>query len=517
MVKGAILTFAIKKIKRAHILFSPIIYVLAGLVLLNGCRVGPRYDSPSPQAPSEWKSQASDTTTTVPQVDYWWQVFGDPQLDSLQEQAVASNPNLYVALEKVMEARAIAMAEAASLYPQLNLYPEYSNIGMLFKPFIPANIFGTSSAIPPIGKIAPFRIHELQYFLPLNLSYEVDLWGKIRNQVDSAVYHAEAEAENYCAALLSLTADLASNYFQLRGYDAQIEFLQKTLETRQKNLELTQSRFSKGLVNYLDVTQAETDFFSVKAHLIDVQRLRTLSENQIAVLIGVPASCFQLEFNPLINPPPTVPPGMPSTVLLKRPDIAQAEREMASQHAQIGVAYASFFPALSLTGTIGFSSPDLSQFLKWISRYWMLGANSSQMIFDGGRDCANLQAAFARFREASGGYQQQVLVAFQEVENALNNIDLHAKQAEALMETVNSAKKATQLSKNRYVNGVSIYLEVVENERIELEAEINWVQVLSLQYVDTVQLIKALGESWEANGSADSTEFALDCPMCDAS
>lgn len=498
-------------------LFNAFLYFLLGLALLSGCRVGPRYDPPAPQAPPEWKSNHYESTDVTPHVEYWWQVFDDQQLNWLEEQAVANNPNLYVALEKVMEARAIARAEAASLYPQINLYPEYSNVGMLFKPFIPANLFGTSGATPPIGSIPPFRIHQLQYFLPLNLSYEVDLWGKIRNQVDSAIFHAEAEAENYCAALLTLTADLASNYFQLRGYDAQIIFLQKTIETRKKNLDLTQSRHSKGLVNVLDVTQAEADYSSAKAHLFDVQRLRNLTENQIAVLMGIPASLFHLEPNPLLFPPPTIPPGVPSTVLLKRPDIAQAERTMASEHAQVGVAYATFFPALTLTGTVGFSSPDLSRFLRWISRYWMLGANSSQMVFDGGRDCANLQAAFARFREASGEYQQQVLIAFQEVENALNNIDLHAKQAEALLEASKAAKKATQISKNRYVNGVSIYLEVVENERIELEAEINWVEVLSLQYVDTVQLIKALGGSWEVNDSTDAIDFQLDCPMCDAS
>lgn len=465
------------------------------LLCLSGCRVGPRYDPPSPQASFDWKSEHSLSTSPVA-VEFWWQVFKDPWLNWLEVQAIANNPNLYVALEKVMEARAIARSEAASLYPQINLYPEYSNVGMLIQPFIPTNLFGTSSAIPPIGKIAPFRIHQLQYLLPLNLSYEVDLWGKIRDRVDSAVYHAQAEGENYCTALLTLTADVAASYFQMRGYDAQIAYLQKTLVTREKNVKLTQSRNKQGLVNFLDVTQAEADFASVKAHLFDVERLRNLAENQIAVLIGCPAALFHLEFNPLDSPPPVIPPDLPSTVLLKRPDIARAEREMASQHALIGVAYASFFPSLSLTGTVGYSSPDFSRFLRWISRYWMLGANSSQMVFDGGRDCANLEAAYARFHEADGEYQQQVLVAFQEVEDALSNLEKHAKQAEALLEAATASKKATQISKNRYKSGLSIYLEVVENERIELDAEVTWVQVLSLQYVDTVQLIKALGGSW---------------------
>jgi multidrug efflux system outer membrane protein len=181
---------------------------------------------------------------------------------------------------------------------------------------------------------------------------------------------------------------------------------------------------------------------------------------------------------------------------MRRPDIAQAERSMASEHALIGAAYASFFPSFSLTAALGFSSPDISQFLKWIGRYWMLGADMSQMVFDGGRDCADLKIAIARFRQASGSYQQQVLTAFQEVEDALTNIAQYTKQADNLQEVVRASKKATAISMNRYVNGVSIYLEVMENERLELQAEVNWINVLNLRYAATVQLIKALGGGW---------------------
>lgn len=464
------------------------------LILIAGCRVGPSYKPPCTPVPDQWKNPNKENATP-PFVDYWWEVFNDDTLNGLELQAIEYNPNLYVALEKVFEARALAGVQAANLYPQLNLNPGYTDTGSLFQVFLPSTL---AKSIPGLtSQISPFRVHQQQYLLPLNLNYEVDLWGKLQDQYDSAFYNAEAQTEAYFSTMLTLTADLASSYFQLRSLDAQIDLLKANIETRRKNYELTQSRFDKGLVTYLDVTQAEVDKANVEAAYYDAVRQRTLAEDQIAVLTGQLATDFCMEHNPLKGPPPEIPAGIPSTVLLQRPDIAQAERTMASQHALINAAYASFFPSFSLTGALGYSSPDITQFLKWISRYWMLGANSSQMVFDGGRDCYNLQAAWASFLEASGSYQQQVLTAFQEVEDALNNIELQDKQARQLLLAAEAAEKATNLSLNRYRRGVAIYLEVVENERLQLQAEINWINLQGVLYVSTIQLIKALGGSWE--------------------
>lgn len=472
-----------------------IILLCAGAVLLDSCRVGPRYHEPSPLTPEDWKSEHIESTTEISSVDYWWEIFDDPLLNSLEHAAVANSPTLYQTLQKVFEARALALAEGSNLYPHITLDPSYTNIGMLFQAFLPSFLKDVPGF--PKGAIPPFRIHQLQYLLPLNINYEVDLWGKLHNQYDSAVYNAEALAQAYCTSLLTLTSDVASTYFQIRILDAEKLLLIKTIESRKLNYKLTKSRYDKGIVNYLDVTQAKANLATAQAALADTKRLRSLAVNQLAKLTGSIATDFDIALHPLDTPPPQVPAGLPSTMLSKRPDIAQAERQMASEHALIGATYASFLPSFSLTGALGYSTPDLRQFLKWISRYWMIGGGVSQMIFDGGRDYGELHAAIARFNQAAAGYQQQVFVAFQEVEDALSNIEQYKKQALHLFEAFEAANKAALLSKNRYVTGVSIYLEVVENERLALEAEINWLRILSMHYTATIQLIKAIGGSWE--------------------
>lgn len=469
-------------------------WALLLLLVLNGCRVGPRYETPLTEVSEKWKSPHEENVSP-PLVEYWWEVFQDPILNDLEKRAVAGNPSLYVALEKILEARALIGVESANLSPQIYLNPSFTDSTSLFQAQLPGNLLSGAGAAGG-ASIPPYRVHQFQYLLPINLNWEIDLWGRLRSRVDAASFNAEAEAEAYCGAMLSLTTDLAASYFQLRMLDAEILFLESTLKTRAKNYELTQSRYDKGLVNYLDVTQASVDLANVKANLDESVRLRSIAENQIAVLCGALPMDFHLEPNPLESPPPTIPAGVPSTVLLRRPDIAQAERKMAQQNAEIGVAYASFFPALSLTGAIGYLSPDINQFLKWISRYWMVGAEASQMVYDGGRDASYLQAAYARFNQASGSYQQQVLIAFQEVENALKSIQQYAMQSKHLSEAVKASTRATKLSKSRYLQGVSIYLEVIENERLELQAKINWIHTLNFQYLSTIQLIKSIGGSW---------------------
>lgn len=456
-------------------------------LFLSSCRVGPEYVPPDLVAPEEWKNPYAATES--PQfTETWWDVFDDELLNCLEAHAVEYNPTLYVALQRVFEARAIAGIRGANLYPQVFLDPSYTSMGLLQKIHLPPGV-----QFPGLQKIPPFRIVEQQYLVPLNMSYEVDLWGRLRDQYDSGLFHAEAEENAYYNVMLTLTSDLATAYFNLRGFDAQIDLYQETIQTRQKNLDLTQNRFNKGLVTFLDVTQAQVDLANAKAAYEDAVRLRNLAENQIAVLTGAFASCFCIEHRPLRDYPPVIPAGIPASVLTRRPDIAQYEREMASSHALVDAAYAEFFPSLTLTGALGYSSPDLKQLFKWISRYWAIGINGSQMVFDGWRDEYNLEAAWARFFESSGTYQQTVLTAFQEVEDALGNIEQYHKEAEQLKIAVDAARKATEISLNRYQRGVAIYLEVVENERLRLQAEREYVNVQIQLYVSTVQLIKALG------------------------
>lgn len=225
-------------------------------------------------------------------------------------------------------------------------------------------------------------------------------------------------------------------------------------------------------------------------------RLREIEENRIAVLVGLPASEFTLEHSPLIGGPPSIPAGIPSDILMQRPDIAQAERKMASEQAQVRVAYASFFPAFSITGALGFSSPDLDFFLKWKSRLWSAGTQAVQTVFDGGQKGSDLDLAWASFRESSRDYQQQVLVAFQEVEDALVSIEWLFKEAEKLALSVESAKTTYQIASDRYYHGVTFYLDVVDSERDELNTRRTLIDLQGLRYSATIQLIKALGGSW---------------------
>ena len=455
-----------------------------------GCNIGPEYNPPCTEISEEWKAE-QPAASSIPCVDEWWEVFGDPRLNALEEQAIDNNPNLFIALQRVVEARGQAGVSAADLYPQFTINPAFDSTGTLFKLYLPSGVF---ALVPGLARV--FRVHELIYFLPLNMNYELDLWGKLRGKYRSAFLNAEAQEEAMRATWLTLTADVASNYFNLRAIDAQIQLLKETVDSRRRGFELNLSRFKGGIVAYIDVTNAELQLANTESEYLDNIRQRTALENALAVLIGVPATDFCLEANPLEGAPPVVPAGIPCSILVQRPDIAQAELSMVSQHALIGVAYASFLPSFNLTGTVGFQSPDFHDFLKWNSRYWQVGYNSSQVFFDAGLRAANVEIAWARYEEARGNYRQTVLAAFSEVENALNDIEWQTKQAKALDVAVRAAIQTNQLSNNRYNSGIVSYLEVVQNEQQELGTRQNYINLLGLRYQATINLIKALGGRW---------------------
>lgn len=475
--------------------FLPLFRILFFLmILLSSCQLGPPYTPPTPRVPNEWKSPHY-TTTQEPEFAHWWEIFRDPQLDRLEEQAIENNPNLYAALERFFAARAHAGVQQSNLWPQINLTPSYMNQGILFKLYgVPPNAF------PGIKEI--LRIHQMQYTLPFNLSYELDLWGKLCGQYKSALYNAQAQFEAFNTVMLSLTADVAGNYYNLRTLDKQLVLLKDTLDLRSQTLKLTRSRFQHGLVPLLDITNAEQLFFNAEADYYDSLRQRNNIENAIATLLGLPASEFSIEPNPLEGAPPEVPPGIPSDVLYQRPDIAEAERKMASEHQLIGVAYASFFPSLTLTGTLGWSSPDFKNFLKNFSRWWLIGADISQFIFDAGKRVSDAQKAWADYCEAVFNYQQTILTAFQEVEDALNNLELQAKQAGSLKASSDAASKAAGLSMDRYKRGVINFLEVIDSQRTELEVQSAYIAVQGQRYQSAINLIKALGGIWHADAES---------------
>lgn len=466
-------------------------YLLSLFLLLSisSCHLGPKYRYPQTDAPQGWKAEMPQEGYALT-VDNWWEVFKDDELSFLECEAIANSPTLYLACERVAEARAITASTASALYPQATINPSYNDSAQLFKLFLPP---GTTVPIPsPI-----FRVHQFEYILPLNMSYEIDIWGKTRGLTDSAMLSFEAQLAAYSSTLLTLTSNVATNYFLIRSLDSQIELYEGIIQLQKSNFELIQTRYSKGLSTKLDVAVAEEALANTESSYNDTLRQRALLENALATLLGKPASDFTLHKNPLTELPPQIPPGVPADILLKRPDIAQAERLNASEHALIGVAYASYFPSLTLTGSLGYLSPDFTQFLKWISRYWALGASSNQVLFDGGHTSAEVAIAWARYREASATYRQQVLVAFQEVEDSLNSLNFQRNQYESLLQAESASATRSFLTRERYQKGLDNALQDIDARNANLNASLNRTYLLGQRYLSTIQLIKALGGRWE--------------------
>lgn len=448
--------------------------------------MGPSYQPPCVETPEAWKSPRVEAAVCV-NPDRWWDLFNDPTLDWLERQAENANPDLVTIAFRVEEAKATANVVRSDLFPQIGLNPGFTNTGTLFKLFLPPG------APPTFTSVDKYRIHQQLFAFPLNLNYDPDVFGKNQSRYESAFYAEQAEEDAYFDALLNLQTSLASAYFNLRSLDNSIDLLKRTVVLREQDVHLSERRFQQGLVSALDVENYRQILIQSQIDLVDNERLRSLQENQIALFIGTPASIFSLPFNPLRESPPPIPAGIPSEVLLKRPDLAQAERTMASQHAMINAAYASYFPSFSLTAAIGYVSPDFKSFMDNFSRYWNLGVQANQTVFDGGRIPSNVDVSWARFFQASSDYQSLVLKAFKEVEDNLIDLDAEAKQVknvEALLETT---RKAAKLSKQRYEGGLTNNFEYVTNERTVLNAELQLSTLQSLQYASTVNLIRSLG------------------------
>lgn len=464
------------------------------LFLLVSCSVGPSFKSPCVTVPQAWKNAQEEQCATDSQgyLDFWWEVFNDERLNELEQLALKNNRDLYVAFERVQEYYALLGIAASNLYPQLTLNPLYTNTGELFKTYSPPG-----NAANNLGVKNIFRVHELLYLLPLNLSYQVDLWGQIRDQVASAKYDWLAQQKQYETAMLSITANLATTYYQLKSADTQEDLLAKVLQSRRKAYQINNDRYEEEIIFYADVALAGEEVESVLTQYEEVVRQRKVLENALAILSGIPASNFCLPHNPLEGLPPCIPENIPSDVLLQRPDIAREEFAMRSSHALVKEAYTQFLPSLTLTGTLGYESPVLKEFLKWLSRYWMEGVQINQLVFDGFKTPYNLQAQLARFAEASGTYQQTILIAFQEVEDALVNLNAYAKEYDSTLETVRWAQKAYDLYSDRYSHGLINYIDVVNTERDLLNFQIQLNTLQSFRHLATIQLIQALGGSWK--------------------
>lgn len=453
------------------------------LLLTTACTLGPDYrrpEAPTPPAFREGAPWKEATPADALPRESWWEIYGDPVLNDLQRRADAANQSLKAAVARVEQARAAARITETDLYPRIDLDPAVSR-------------GRTPDALTAVGRGFTSTVLSV----PFDLSWEVDLWGRVRRSVEAATAEYQATAADYENFRLTLQADLARNYFALRALDAEIDLLQRTVELRRQNLRLVDSLFRNGQVSRLDVSRAETEVATAEADLAGLQRRRSGFEHAIAVLVGEPASSFSLPAAPLDLQPPAIAAALPSSLLERRPDIATAERLMMAANARIGAAKAAFFPAIRLTGSAGWASDELSTLFDWGNRSWALGPFVSLPIFDAGRKRAGLQGARAAWEESVALYRQQVLVAFSEVEDSLSDLQHLANQAEALQQAVTSARDAAELSGKRYRAGLVSYLEVVVSERTALLTEQFATQVQGQRLQASVSLIKALGGGWE--------------------
>jgi NodT family efflux transporter outer membrane factor (OMF) lipoprotein len=469
-------------------------FIGAVALLLAGCRVGPRYTKPSVpvapadkgQLPSEFK-EASGWKPAQPSVGTiqaeWWKIFGISELNELEEQINVSNQTLRAAEARFRQARAFIRLNRS------NLYPTVAPSSVISSNRLSANRTPRTSVAGAYG----------DFTLPVDLSYEVDAWGRVGRSIAAAREEAQATAADLETIRLSLHAELAIDYFELRSLDAQKRLLDETLVAYQKALELTQNRFKGGLSSGAEVAQARTQLETTRAQDIEVGVERAQFEHAIAVLTGSTPERSGLPVSPLSGSPPEVPTGVPSQLLERRPDIASAERRVAEANEQIGMARAAFFPALLITATGGFEGGSMVNWFNWPSRFWAAGPTALQTIFDAGRRRAASESAVANYDATVANYRESALTAFQEVEDSLASLRILAQEAEAQHVAVQAAQHSLDLSLNRYKGGLVTYLEVVSTQSIALQNERTEVDLLRRRMDASVLLIKALGGGWDVS------------------
>jgi NodT family efflux transporter outer membrane factor (OMF) lipoprotein len=414
----------------------------------------------------------------------WWESFGDAPLSQLEAQINISNENLKSADARFRQARALIRVNRAGLYPTVTTSPSIARSrGSANRPGAPA---GGSHA----GG---------DFTLPLDLSYEIDVWGRVRGTVDAARAAAQASAADLETVRLSLHAELALDYFELRSLDAQQQLLNDTVTAFQRALELTQNRYRGGIASGAEVAQAQTQLETTRAQAIEIGLARAQFEHAIAVLVGQVPQRFTLSAVPLASTPPGVPPTLPSQLLERRPDIAAAERRVAEANAQIGVARTAFFPTLLFNAGIGFESTSIGDWFAWPSRFWSIGPAAVQTIFDGGKRRAVSESARANYDATVADYRDTVLGAFQQVEDNLAALRILEQEAQTQRAAVEAAQRSVELSTNRYKGGLATYLEVVTAQSIALNNQRTAVGLLERRMTSTVLLIKALGGGWDAS------------------
>lgn len=471
-------------------------------VVAASCVVGPDYQRPRMSVPASFRSATQPTT----QPDFsrdWWRLYHDPILTELEEAAARASPSIEAAVARVAQARASTLIEQAGFYPVVTFDPSIQRArapsnGAIIGGTVIGGSSGPTTGPSRSGGTSSGGGTRTTVRIPFDVSYEIDIWGRVRRLLESARATAQASADDYEVVLQTLHADVAQNYFTLRSLDAQEEILGRTVASFQREFQLQQQSFQAGVASRLDVVQAEAQYQATRTQQIDVRRQRADAEHAIAVLIGRPPSELSLAPRPLDLEPPVVPPGLPAQLLRRRPDVAEAEQNLMAASAQVGVATANFYPTVSLTGIAGFQSTDVQHALDWEQRVWSIGPSINWPIFEGGRLRAELAQARARYTELRANYRNAVLTAFREVEDDLTDLHLRSDAAQAQAEAVRASTEYRQLSEDKYRAGAVNYLQVIDAERTLLNNELSAAQLLNQRLISSVLLIKALGGGWDA-------------------
>jgi NodT family efflux transporter outer membrane factor (OMF) lipoprotein len=463
----------------------------------TGCTVGPKYQRPAAEVPPAYK-EVGDWKPAQPNDQKldgnWWEIFQDSQLNGLEAQVNVSNQNLKAAEAQYTQARALVRYQRADYFPTITAGASANR-----------NQFSKNRQ-PHSPQFNGVTFTDLQ--IPFELSYQIDIWGRVRRTVESYRDQAQASAADLAAVNLSMHAQLALDYFQARTLDAEEQLLNSTVTQYEQALQLIENRFAGGLASDLEVEQARTQLETTRAQAVDVGVARAQYEHAVAVLIGKPPASFRLAPLPLTAPPPPIPVGLPSDLLERRPDIAAAERLMASANAQIGVAKAAYYPLVNLAAAGGFESGSIITLLSGPSILWSAGPSALLTVLDFGRRRAASDQAIAAYDQTVANYRQTVLTGFQQVEDNVAALRILEHEAQVQNTAVTAAEKYLALANTRYTGGVTSYLEVTTAQSAALSDEVTAVNILGRRMVDAVTLVQALGGGWDRSALPERPDVA---------
>ena len=468
------------------------IIALACLALFAGCSFAPKYAKPSVQTPAAFKELTPEQSkeiggwkTAEPKDDVirgqWWEMFHEPELNAFEGQVVVSNQTVAAALANFLAARAMVKQARSQYFPTVSASPSVTRL--------------RQSSVSSSPTSSTFT----EYSLPFDASWELDFWGRIRNTVKANSLEAQATLADLENVRLTVQAEVAVDYFQLRVLDAQKQLLDATVLAYQESLKLTQAQYDAGLASGQDVAQAETQLNTTLAQATDLGIQRALLEHAIAMLLGQPASSFSIATDPLTAKPVAIPFGVPSQLLERRPDVAAAERRVAEANAQIGVARAAYFPTITLSGSAGYQSTSMENLFSGPGLVWSVGATMAQTLFDGGLRKAVTEQARAKYQGTVANYRQTVLTAFQEVEDNLSTLRILSQELQQQNAAVESSQSYLTLANARYQSGLDIYLDVIAAQTALLSNQRTALNLRMQQLTASVQLIKALGGGWDVS------------------